>query len=117
MSVHKTESPPEVHALNGVAERAIRSIFAHVRSDLEASGAPRSFWPFAASHACDILNRTTCPPHGRLLCAAPRYRGHSLFGGGKTQARAVAAAARAPGGMHPDCPRGAARNATGVVRA
>ena len=28
--VHKTESPPEVHALNGVAERAILSIFSHV---------------------------------------------------------------------------------------
>ena len=66
--VHKTESPPEVHALNGVAERAIRAIFAHVRADLEASGAPRSFWPYAAAQACDVLNRTTCPPHGRHSC-------------------------------------------------
>ena len=66
--VHKTESPPEVHALNGVAERAIRAIFAHVRADLNASGAPKGFWPFAAAHACDILNRTTCPPHGRHTC-------------------------------------------------
>ena len=66
--VHKTESPPEIHALNGVAERAIRSLFAHIRSDLEASGAPKSFWPYAAAHACDILNRTSCPPHGRHTC-------------------------------------------------
>ena len=65
LGVDKTESPPEIHALNGVAERAIRSIFAHVRSDLEASGAPKSFWPHAVSHAVDILNRTSCPPHGR----------------------------------------------------
>lgn len=63
--VDKTESPPEVHALNGVAERAIRSIFCHVRSDFEASAAPHSFWPEAVSHALDILNRTTCPPHNR----------------------------------------------------
>lgn len=66
--VHKTESPPEVHALNGVAERAILSIFSHVRSDFEASGAPKSFWPQAAAHAVDILNRTTCPPYGRCTC-------------------------------------------------
>ena len=63
--IDKTESPPEIHALNGVAERAIRSIFAHVRSDLEASHAPKSFWPYACAHAVDILNRTTCPPHNR----------------------------------------------------
>ena len=66
--IAKTESPVEVHALNGVAERAIKSIFAQVRSDLEASGAPRSFWPFAVAHATDILNRTTAPPHGRHSC-------------------------------------------------
>ena len=65
VNVHKTESPTEIHALNGVAERAIKSIFAHVRADLEASGAPKSFWPFAVAHAIDILNRTTCPPHNR----------------------------------------------------
>ena len=63
--INKSESPPEVHALNGVAERAIRSIFSHVRADLAASAAPKSFWPEATDHAVDILNRTTCPPHGR----------------------------------------------------
>ena len=68
INVHKTESPTEIHALNGVAERAIKSIFAHVRADLEASGAPKSFWPFAVAHAIDILNRTTCPPHNRHTC-------------------------------------------------
>ena len=66
--IHKTESPPEVHALNGVAERAILSVFSHVRADLEASGAPKTFWPQAAAHAADILNRTTCPPHDRCTC-------------------------------------------------
>lgn len=66
--VDKTESPAEVHNLNGVAERAIRSIFAHLRADLEASQAPKSFWPEAVMHAVDILNRTTCPPHDRCTC-------------------------------------------------
>ena len=66
--VHKTEAPPEVHALNGVAERAILSIFSQVRSDFVASGAPKGFWPEAAAHAVDILNRTTCPPHKRCTC-------------------------------------------------
>ena len=68
LGADKTEAPPEVHALNGVAERAIRAIFSHVRADLEASAAPRTFWPEAAQHAVDILNRTTCPPHNRCTC-------------------------------------------------
>jgi len=51
-----------VHSLNGVAERAIRSIMEHVRSDLVASNAPIGFWTHAAEHAVDILNRTTGPP-------------------------------------------------------
>ena len=67
-TVNKSESPPEVHALNGVAERAIRSIFSQVRADLETSKAPKSFWPHAVAHAVDILNRTTCPPHNRCSC-------------------------------------------------
>ena len=29
---------------------------AHVRADLQASGAPKSFWPYAVAHAIDILN-------------------------------------------------------------
>ena len=68
VSVHKTESSPEVHSMNGVAERAIKSIFAQVRADLETSGAPRTFWPQAVAHSVDILNRTTCPPHNRCSC-------------------------------------------------
>ena len=43
-------------------------MFSHVRADLEASGAPKTFWPQAAAHAADILNRTTCPPHDRCTC-------------------------------------------------
>ena len=57
-----TTCPPHVHALNGVAERAIRSIMECARSCLVASNLPPSFWPYVAEHACDIINRTTGPP-------------------------------------------------------
>ena len=60
--IARTTCPPHVHELNGVAERAIRSIFSVVRSNLTASGAPVGFWPHAVSHAVDCLNRTTGPP-------------------------------------------------------
>ena len=56
--------PPHVHQLNGTAERAIRTIMEQVRSNLVASGAPITFWPYAALHAVDILNRVRCPPGG-----------------------------------------------------
>ena len=61
-TIEQTTCPPHVHSLNGVAERTIRSIMEQVRSNLIASGAPISFWNFAAEHAVDILNRTTGAP-------------------------------------------------------
>ena len=63
--VNKVEAPPEVHALNGVAERAILSIFTRVRTHLKQSHAPKGFWPEAMSHSIDILKRVTGAPHGR----------------------------------------------------
>lgn len=60
--IQQTTCPPYVHSLNGVAERAIRSIMENARAHLIASGAPISFWPYAVEHAVDILNRSTCPP-------------------------------------------------------
>jgi transposase InsO family protein len=57
--VNKIEAPPEVHALNGVAERAILSIFTQVRAHLEQSNAPKGFWPEAMAHSIDVLNRVT----------------------------------------------------------
>eukprot|EP00965_Chrysotila_dentata_P128025 4233419-Pleurochrysis_carterae.AAC.1 len=54
--VHHSTCPPHVHQLNGVAERAIRSIMELTRSALVASGSPIAFWDFAATHAVDILN-------------------------------------------------------------
>ena len=52
-----------MHQLNGVAERAIRSIMEVVRATKEASGAPVGFWPHLVEHAVDVLNRTTGPPY------------------------------------------------------
>eukprot|EP00965_Chrysotila_dentata_P066087 2188170-Pleurochrysis_carterae.AAC.1 len=60
--VHATTCPPHVHQLNGVAERAIRSIMELTRSNLVASGAAPSFWTYAVAHSVDVLNRTTGPP-------------------------------------------------------
>ena len=60
--ISQTTCPPYVHSLNGVAERAIRSIMENARAHLIASNAPISFWPYAVEHAVDILNRSTGPP-------------------------------------------------------
>ena len=57
-----TTSPPYTSDLNGVAERAIRTIMEMVRAALISAGAPVTFWPEAARHVSDILNRTTGPP-------------------------------------------------------
>ena len=61
--ITRTTCPPHVHQLNGVAERAIRSIMEVVRSTREASRCPVTFWPHLVEHAVDVLNRTTGPPH------------------------------------------------------
>eukprot|EP00965_Chrysotila_dentata_P004358 141776-Pleurochrysis_carterae.AAC.1 len=45
--VHNTTCPPHVHQLNGVAERAIRSIMELTRASLTSSGAPIGFWDYA----------------------------------------------------------------------
>eukprot|EP00965_Chrysotila_dentata_P012026 394798-Pleurochrysis_carterae.AAC.1 len=41
--VHNTTCPPHVHQLNGVAERAVRSIMELTRSVLVASASPIAF--------------------------------------------------------------------------
>ena len=61
-------SPPYISDLNGVAERAIRSIMEGVRADLVASNAPIGFWDNAIQHTVDILNRTTTPPDSDVSC-------------------------------------------------
>ena len=66
--ISQSTSPPHVHDLNGVAERAIRSCMEHVRSDLAASHSPIGYWDYALEHAADILNRTTSPPDSDVSC-------------------------------------------------
>ena len=63
-SVHQTTSPPHAHALNGVAERAIKSIMSLARANLQSSKVPIAYWPAALEHACDVLNRCTGPTEG-----------------------------------------------------
>eukprot|EP00965_Chrysotila_dentata_P018914 630373-Pleurochrysis_carterae.AAC.1 len=62
--VHTSTCPPHVHELNGVAERAIRSVMELARASLVAASAPISYWDFAVLHAVDVLNRTSTPPGG-----------------------------------------------------
>ena len=58
--IHQTTCPPHVHSLNGVAERAIRSIVENARAHMMvASNCPIGFWPQAFAHATEVLNRTT----------------------------------------------------------
>ena len=66
-SILRTTCPPHVHQLNGVAERAIRSIMEVVRATREASQCPLGFWPHLVEHAVDVLNRTTGPPYDLSL--------------------------------------------------
>ena len=42
--IHHTTCPPHVHALNGVAERAIRAIVKNMRSTIVAGNVPIVFW-------------------------------------------------------------------------
>ena len=48
--VNKIEAPPEVHALNGVAERAILSIFTQVRAHLDSRAEQRAQRFLARGH-------------------------------------------------------------------
>eukprot|EP00965_Chrysotila_dentata_P187932 6172428-Pleurochrysis_carterae.AAC.5 len=57
------DCPLYVHQLNGVAERAIRSIMELTRSSLVTSGSPIAFWDYAVTHVVNVLNRTSVPPN------------------------------------------------------
>ena len=67
-NIHHTTSPPHVHQLNGVAERSIKSIMDLVRAVRVDSACPMCFWDYLAEHACDVLNRTTCPGKAESSC-------------------------------------------------
>ena len=110
----QTTCPPHVHQLNGVAERAIRSVLEHVRVNLVASNLPVSFWAYAAQHVVDVLNRTTGPPNSDLTrvevmrgeqpkvmwASCPLAAARTSFGQRSTSARATSRSARV-GGRQP----------------
>ena len=60
-NVAQSSCPPHVHELNGVAERAIRSIFSMVRSNMVVSHVKPGMWPHLVRHSLDVLNRCTGP--------------------------------------------------------
>ena len=64
--IDRTRCPAHVHQLNGVAERAIRSIMENVRANISASKCPIGYWPYLVDHAVDCLNRTTGPPESSI---------------------------------------------------
>ena len=49
--ISQTTCPPHVHELNGVAERAIRTIFSNVRSNMATSGAKSGYWTHLVRHS------------------------------------------------------------------
>ena len=59
--VAQTTCPPHVHALNGVAERAISSVLALTLSYLTAGNVATTHWTHAVEMAVDVLNRTSGP--------------------------------------------------------
>ena len=63
--ISQSTCPPYVHSLNGVAERAIRTIVENARAHMVASNCPLGFWPHAFEHAVDVLNRCTGPTGGQ----------------------------------------------------
>ena len=67
-SLTQSTCPPHVHSLNGVSERAIRSVVENGRAHMISSASPIGFWPEAFEHAVDVLNRTTTPPDSESSC-------------------------------------------------
>ena len=65
-NVAQSTCPPHVHELNGVAERAIRSIFTMVRSNMVTSHVKPGMWPHLVRHSLDVLNRCTGPAADNL---------------------------------------------------
>ena len=88
--VSQSTCPPHVHELNGIAERAIRTIFSIARSNLVASGATPGLWPHLVRHALDVSNRCTGPTLD--VAAAPESAFQSsfeLFSGKKPKVMAI----------------------------
>jgi hypothetical protein len=57
LGIQARSSPPHTHERNGIAERAIQSIFNMTRALLQQSGLGKQFWNVALRHAVYIRNR------------------------------------------------------------
>lgn len=57
-------SPPHTHERNGIAERAIQTIFNTTRALLHQAGMPDRFWPVAMHHAVFVRNRSPTSTFG-----------------------------------------------------
>ena len=64
--IELTHSPPYTQALNGIAERHVRTVLDVTRALLIEAGAPISLWGFAIKYAVKIcnrfFNRASCRP-------------------------------------------------------
>ena len=64
--IELTHSPPYTQALNGIAERHVRTVLDVTRALLIEAGAPVSLWGFAIKYAVKIcnrfFNRASCRP-------------------------------------------------------
>ena len=69
-------SPPYTQALNGTAERAVRTVMEMARTMMLHSGVPRSLYGEALLYAIYILNRLPRGPDNE--CALEMWRGHSM---------------------------------------
>jgi hypothetical protein len=56
------ESPPYVRPLCDVGEVQVTTLLKRLQLEMQDSGAPPPFWPFAARHACHVMNCTRGPP-------------------------------------------------------
>ncbi len=67
--IELTHSPPYTQALNGIAERHVRTVLDVTRALLIEAGAPVSLWGFAIRYAVKInfaIGSTTGPPADQL---------------------------------------------------
>ena len=81
--IYQIHSPPYTQALNGVAERNVRSILDMTRALLLHAGAPVRYYQFAMEQCVKILNainfrRANDEPNSPMLSPQERWQGRSL---------------------------------------
>jgi hypothetical protein len=73
-------SPPHTHERNGIAERAIQTVFDTTRALLQQAEMPDNLWPVALQHAVYLRNRApTQALGGRVPCEVLTGTTASIF--------------------------------------